>query len=111
MLPGTGRALKLAATIVALSATALVPTATFTPPAPDTAWVIWREGPGTSGRGPDQQHYVICIPATDPVDGPLREVLVDPSDAYPVPDPVTGEHRYSEGRPCPNGQPRQNGGG
>lgn len=102
MLPGTGLALKrgIAGTILAVAA--LIPTATTT----SGAWLIWDEGPFTAGRGPDQHHYVLCIPAANPVDGPLVEVPVAAEDAYPVPDPVTGLHRYSEGQPCPAGSTR-----
>ncbi|PRY35325.1 hypothetical protein [Umezawaea tangerina] len=96
------RALRRAAALVLVIATAVVPTATH----PDPALVIWHEGPGTSGRGPDQVHYVICVPAADPVDGPLTEVLIDPAEAYPVPDLVTGRHRFSQGQPCPDGPAR-----
>ena len=56
MLPGTGRALNQAATLVVLIIAALIPTDTHPTPAAPTAWVIWDEGPSTSGRGPDQEH-------------------------------------------------------
>lgn len=102
MLPGTGRPLKRAATLALVLATTLVPAAVDSHP----ALVVWHEGPSVSGRGPDQEHYVICVPAANPVDGPLTEILIDPADAHPVPDPVTGLHRYSEGQPCPTGNPR-----
>jgi len=98
MLPGTGRALKRAATLAVLLGTSLAPAAVDSHP----ALVIWHDGPSVSGRGPDQQHYVLCVPAADPVDGPLTEVRVAAADAHPVPDPATGLHRYSEGRPCPD---------
>lgn len=97
MLPGTGLTLKRAATGALIAVAALIPTAPHT----DTAWVIWHEGPGTSGRGPAQHHYVLCVPANDRVDGPLLEVPVAATDAHPVPDPGDGVHRYSEGQPCP----------
>ena len=100
MLPGTGLALKRTATGAVIAAAALIPTAVHT----DTAWVIWHDGPSTTGRGADQHHYVLCVPANDPVDGPLREVPVPAADAYPTPDPATGQHRYSEGQPCPDEQ-------
>jgi hypothetical protein len=100
MLPGS--ALKRAATLALVLGTSLTPAALDSNP----ALVVWREGPGTSGRGPDQVHYVTCVPAADPVNGPLTEVLVDAADAYPMPDPATGLHRYSQGQPCPNGPAR-----
>jgi hypothetical protein len=102
MVPGTGLALKRTITGAVIATAALIPTAVHTA---DTAWVIWRDGPATSGRGPGQHHYVLCVPADDRVNGPLREVRVAAADAYPVPNPVTGLHRYSEGQPCPD-QPR-----
>lgn len=97
MLPGLGLTLKRAATGVLIATAALIPAAPYTA----TEWVIWDEGPSTSGRGPGQRHYVLCTTADDPVNGPLLEVRVAAADAYPVPDPVTGLHRYSEGQPCP----------
>jgi len=100
-------ALTLASASVPVPAELIQSTSTSTvriTGAPDEAWVIWHDGPSGSRRNGVTEHYVICVPASNP-DGPLAEYLVDEVEAYPAPDPA-GRTRFSEGEPCPYGRLR-----
>jgi hypothetical protein len=82
------------------------PTGGTVKPATPTAtrWVV-LSGPSYS-RGPNE-HFVTCVREDLGEDGPWREILITPGQAYDPAQDNPATNPFEPGKPCPQGPERK----